>query len=95
MIGVVGKLLFKYKAGGENYSFLIDPVDTELIRLPGAENNPITVDGITYIVDTVYGVEISTDEDEWYVSGNSPQHFNIPSASLFGTVELYFGNRQK
>ena len=95
MIGVVGRLLFKYTVGGLARELLVDPVDTATIRLVGAEDFPITVDGITDIVDTVYGVEISTEDDEWYVSGNEPQSFSIPAAELRGTVELFFGSRSR
>ena len=90
MIGIVGSLLIKYEYNSKNYSDVVNLVNQKEFVLTG---NPLVrffIDEITYIEDTIYGVEISCGEDDWYISGNEPLEFSLEKFGITGTIELSF-----
>lgn len=90
MLGVVGKLKIEYTRGGARFSDVVDLVDQKSFTLSGEPPARFTIDEITYIIDTVYGVEVSCGEDAWYVSGSDPTPFSLGALGVEGTMTLIF-----
>jgi len=93
MIGVVGKLRIEYFYSGKNHVDVFDLVDLKEFRLSACPDAVFTVDEVTYVIDTVYGVELSCGEESWYVS--EPCDFGLIDRDLSGTMSLLFYNREK
>ena len=92
MIGIVGNLVFEYTYKGKSYIDTFSPSATDEIKLGDGEIT-VAVDEVTYIEDTIYGVELSYLELDWYVSGNTAREFKIPELDLCGTVMLSFSQK--
>ena len=92
MIGIVGNLVFEYTYKGKAYAQVFNPSKTDEIKLADGEIT-VAVDEVTYIEDTIYGVELSYLDYDWYVSGNTARVFEIPELDLRGTVILSFSQK--
>lgn len=90
MLGVVGKLKLAYTCGGAFFTDVVDLVDQKEFMLSGQPRARFTIDEITYIIDTVYGVEVSCGEDAWYISGSDPTPFTLDALGVGGAMTLIF-----
>lgn len=90
MLGVVGKLKIEYVCGGALFTDVVDLVDQKGFMLSGQPCARFTIDEITYIIDTVYGVEVFCGEDAWYVSGSDPTPFSLDALGVRGAMTLIF-----
>lgn len=95
MIGIVGEILLKYTFNGKNYEEIIDLHGIESYTLKANDKVKFIIDGVDYIEDTIYGVELSTSEDSYYVSGNEKAEFEIVSENIKGSMELVFMSKNK
>jgi len=92
MKGIVGNLLIKYSIENKTYCDTVNMIYQKEFSLTGCPAIKFTIDEITYIEDTIYGVEISFEDEDWYVSGNEPTTFQIEKYNISGTIELSFLN---
>lgn len=89
MIGVVGKIEIKYQYNGELYTELFDAAETTEYKLNECSQCAIIVDEVMYIEDTVYGVTLLLEDEEYYVAKESVE-FISESLGVKGTFKLIY-----
>lgn len=91
MFGILGNIMISYSLLGKEYVDKIDLHGIARFHLSNFNDCEFIIDEIDYIEDTVYGVTLLVDIDEYepiYVFGNSIVEFEIEQYKLRGNMTL-------
>ena len=94
MLGVVGKIKICYCFQNEEFEEIIDPQAVSEFSLEYCNLVKFQVEEVTYIEDTVYGVELLLIEpeyvDEEILVGSNSANFAVDKLGISGTISLCF-----
>lgn len=91
MLGIVGNLVIEFSKDNKKKILTVDLSKEKSFILDIDEKSiKMDIDEITYIIDTIYGVDVSHGDDCWCVSGNEKTEFIIESEGISGTMRLSF-----